>query len=89
MSAFGALGKASYRDGALSAKTKELIALAIGIAARCDGCIAYHARAAVDKGVTRAEAVEMMEVAIQMGGGPSSVYAGQALQAFDAFAEDR
>ncbi len=87
MTAFGALGRSAYRDGALSAKTKELIALAIGIASRCDGCVAYHAKAAVDKGITREEVVEMIELAIQMGGGPSSVYGGQALKAYDTFAE--
>lgn len=89
MSAFGALSRASYREGVLSAKTKELIALAIGIASRCDGCVAYHAKAAVDKGITREEVVEMIELAIQMGGGPSSVYGGQALKAFDTFAEGK
>ena len=88
MAAFGALGKASYGEGALSAKTKELISLAISVAARCDGCVAYHARAAVKKGVTRAEVAEALALAIQMGGGPSMVYAGQALEAYDTFAAE-
>lgn len=86
MAAFGALGKAAYGDGALAPKTKELISLAISVAARCDGCVAYHARAAVKKGVTREELAEALAVAIQMGGGPSMVYAGQALEAYDQFA---
>ena len=83
MTAFGALGKASYRDGAVSAKTKELIALAIGIAGRCDGCIAFHVRAALRQGATREEIMETVGTAIYMGGGPSMVYGAQALEAFD------
>ena len=87
MTAFGALGKAAYSDGALSKKTKELVALAIGVAVRCDGCVAWHAKSAAKLGATREEVVELLQVAIQMGGGPSSVYAGQALRAFDTFAD--
>lgn len=86
MAAFGALGKATYKDAALSAKTKELIALAIGVTCRCDGCVAYHARAAYRRGATRQEVVETLSVALQMGGGPSMVYGGEALRAFDEFA---
>lgn len=86
MTAFGGLGKAAYGAGALDAKAKELIALAISVAARCDGCVAYHARAAVNKGVTRDEVAEALAVVIQMGGGPSMVYSGQALEAYDTFA---
>ena len=56
--AFGALAKAATAEGALDPKTKELIALAIGITARCDGCLAYHARAAARLGATRDEVLE-------------------------------
>lgn len=89
MTAFAGLGKAAYSSGQLDAKTKELISLAISVAVRCDGCVAYHARSAVKKGATREEVVEVLSVVIQMGGGPSSVYAGQALEAFDLFAADQ
>ncbi|WP_026381747.1 carboxymuconolactone decarboxylase family protein [Afifella pfennigii] len=89
MSAFGALGQAVGEDKALSTKTKELISLAIAVAVRCDGCVAYHAKAVLDCGATRAEVAEAIGVAIHMGGGPSVVYGGAALQAFDAFVEDR
>ncbi len=88
MAAFAGLGKAAYPDGALDAKTKELISLAISVAVRCDGCIAYHARSAVKKGATRQDVAEALAVVIQMGGGPAMVYAGQALEAFDTFAGD-
>jgi len=86
MQAFGALGKAAYAQGALSPGHKELIALAIAVTVRCDGCVGYHARAALQRGATRAEVVEALGVAVQMGGVPSMVYAGEALAAFDSFA---
>ena len=86
MEGFGALGAATYQSGALEPKTKELIALAIAISVRCDGCVAYHAKAAHDRGASRDEVAEAIGVAIHMGGGPSMVYGAEALQAFDAFA---
>ena len=86
MKAFGELGSAVYADGALDTKTKELIALAIGIASRCDGCVAYHAKAAHDCKATRQDVIETIAVAMHMGGGPSLVYGAEALKAYDQFA---
>ena len=86
MKAFGELGAATYADGALDTKAKELIALAIGVASRCDGCVAYHAKAAHDRGATRQEVIETVSVAVHMGGGPSLVYGAEALKAYDQFA---
>jgi AhpD family alkylhydroperoxidase len=83
MAGFGALGAAAYADGALSGKHKELIALAIGITVRCDGCVGYHAKACFDKGASREEVAEAIAVAVQMGGGPSMVYGATALDAYD------
>jgi AhpD family alkylhydroperoxidase len=85
-SAFSALASAATAEGTLSPKTKELIALAIGIASRCDGCIGFHTAAALRLGATREEVLETIGVAIYMGGGPSYVYGGQALEAFDQLA---
>ena len=85
MKGFKALGAAAYADGALTRKTKELIALALSIASRCDGCVAYHARRVSEFGVDREQVVETIGVAIQMGGGPSMVYGGEALRAYDSF----
>jgi len=85
MAGFAALGKGAYADKVLSRKFKELIALALGVAARCDGCVAYHARKVADLGATREEVVEVLGVCVQMGGGPSMVYGGEALRAYDAF----
>ena len=85
MRGFKALGTAAYADGALTRKTKELIALALSVAARCDGCVAYHARRLCELGVERAQVVEALGIALQMGGGPSMVYGGDALRAYDSF----
>ncbi|MBL8547846.1 MAG: carboxymuconolactone decarboxylase family protein [Hyphomonadaceae bacterium] len=85
VSAFGNLSKAAQSAGALDKKTKELLALAISVAIRCEGCIAYHARGARRTGATRQEVAETLGVAIQMGGGPSMNYAADALRAFDQF----
>ncbi|MEW5423818.1 carboxymuconolactone decarboxylase family protein [Amorphus sp. 3PC139-8] len=87
MAGFLALGQASHGEGALTAKIKELIALGIAIAVHCDGCISYHAKAVHEAGATREEVAEMIAVAVHMGGGPSVVYGGEALKAFDTFAK--
>ncbi len=85
MDGFGALHAAAVADGSLSGKTKELIALAIAITVRCDGCIAYHIHDALQAGASRAEIAETVGVAVMMGGGPSVVYGCQALQALEEF----
>jgi AhpD family alkylhydroperoxidase len=85
MKGFSALAQAALKAGALDGKTKELIALAIAVATRCDGCIAFHAEAAMKQGATRAEVLETMGMAVYMGAGPSVMYAAQALEAFDQF----
>jgi AhpD family alkylhydroperoxidase len=87
MKAFAALARAALEPKALDVKTKELVALAIGVATRCDGCIAFHAQAAVRHGATREEVLEAMGMAIYMGAGPSVMYAAQALEAFDQFTD--
>ncbi|PPC75809.1 alkylhydroperoxidase [Pokkaliibacter plantistimulans] len=83
MTAFASLYKASLAEGALSRKHKELIALGIGIAARCDGCIGDHVAGALKAGASREELVETINVAIMMGGGPSVIYGSHALSAVD------
>ncbi len=85
MDGFGKLHSAAIADGALSGKYKELMALAIGITVRCDGCIAYHVHDALRAGATRQEIAETVGVAIMMGGGPSVVYGCQALEALEQF----
>lgn len=85
MSGFARLHKKSVETGALDAKTKELMALSISIAVRCEGCIAYHAHDAIEAGATRQELLETIGVAIMMGGGPASIYAAHAMDAIDQF----
>lgn len=85
MTAFSAMAAAATKAGALDAKTKELIALAISVAIRCDGCVAFHAKAAVKQGATREEVMETMGMSLYMGAGPSLMYAAQAVEAFDQF----
>jgi AhpD family alkylhydroperoxidase len=85
MSGFSRLHKQSVADGALSTRVKELMALAIAITVRCDGCIAYHIHDAIEAGATRQEVIETVGVAVMMGGGPSTVYGAQALEALEQF----
>jgi AhpD family alkylhydroperoxidase len=85
MQAFSALAQAATRDGALDRKTKELIALALGVAARCDGCIGFHTEALVKLGATRQEIEETLGMAVYMGGGPSLMYAADAIAAYEEF----
>jgi len=86
MKAFSAMAQAATAGGALDTKTKELIALAIAVAIRCDGCVAFHSQAAVKHGATREEVMETMGMALYMGAGPSLMYAAQAVEAYDQFA---
>jgi AhpD family alkylhydroperoxidase len=85
MKGFGALAQAATKDGALDHKTKELIALAL--AAHCDGCIGFHAEALVKLGATRQEVEEALGMAVYMGGGPSLMYAADAIGAYENFAK--
>jgi AhpD family alkylhydroperoxidase len=86
MKAFSALAQAATRDGALDRKTKELIALALGVAAHCDGCIGFHTETLVKIGATRQEVEETLGMAVYMGGGPSLMYAADAISAYEEFA---
>ena len=83
---YAALHAGAMGDGALPAKVKELIALAIAVTRECDGCVTAHARAAVRQGVTAAEVAEAMGVAILMNGGPGTVWGPRAYAAFEEFA---
>jgi AhpD family alkylhydroperoxidase len=85
MKGFSDLARAASRDGALDKKTKELIALALGVAAHCDACIGFHVQALVKLEVTKAELEEALGMAIYMGGGPSMMYSANALAAFEEF----
>jgi AhpD family alkylhydroperoxidase len=83
MKGFGDLAAAATKDGVLDKKTKELIALALGVAARCDGCLGFHTQALARLGANRQEIIETLGMATYMGGGPSLMYAADALSAFE------
>jgi len=87
MAGFSSMAKAATTTRTLDEKTKELIALALGVAARCDGCIGYHTKALARLGATRDEVGEVLGMAVYMGGGPSLMYAADALRAYDQFAQ--
>jgi len=85
MKAFSAMAQAATAPKALDTKTKELVALGIAVAARCDPCIAFHAESARKHGATRDEVMETVGMAIYMGAGPSVMYAAQAVEAYDQY----
>ena len=87
MKAFTELHKAAMADGALDKKTKELMALAISITARCDDCIAHHIYDALEAGANSEEIADAIGVAVLMGGGPSMLYAAHAIKALEQFTE--
>ena len=81
--AFGALGKAVKEGGVLDFKSKEYVALGIAVAMRCESCIGLHVEALVRAGATREEVGDVLAMTIQMGGGPSMMYAAKALDCYD------
>ena len=85
LAGFSAMAQAASRDGALDKKTKELIALALGVAAHCDGCIGFHTEALIRLGASRQEVEETLGMAVYMGGGPSLMYAADAMAAYEQF----
>lgn len=85
---FTSLHGAAMADGEVPARLKEAAALAISVAKRCDGCIAYHAKAAARAGATQGEVAELLGVALLMDGGTASVYAPRAWAAFLEFSEE-
>ena len=82
---FVAMSQGAMKPGALDKRTKELIALAIGVVHRCDGCIASHARGAARAGATPQEVAEAIGVTFLMAGGPGTVYGPRAMEAFMDF----
>lgn len=85
MKAFGDLSRAATSAGTIDRKTKELIALALGVAVRCDACIGFHVKALVQLGASLAEVEETLGMAVYMGGGPSLMYSANAIAAFREF----
>ena len=88
MAGFSTLARSAMKAGTLAAEQKELIALSIGVAGHCDGCIGFHAKALARMGCSRDHVMEALAVAVYMGGGPALMYAADAIHAFDEFLTD-
>jgi AhpD family alkylhydroperoxidase len=84
--AFRSLMNEASKDGSLPARFKELVAVAIAVNQGCEDCIVFHLASAQKHGASRQELIEVLGVAVEMGGGPGSVYAAKALAAFDDMA---
>ncbi|MEP7098576.1 MAG: carboxymuconolactone decarboxylase family protein [Dokdonella sp.] len=84
---FSAMSQAAMAPGVLSAIDKELMALSIGVATRCDGCIGFHVKALLRMGASYEQLTETLAVAVYMGGGPSLMYAADAVRAWEEFGE--
>ncbi|EHL29490.1 carboxymuconolactone decarboxylase family protein [Legionella drancourtii] len=87
MAGFSALAQAATKEGVLDKKTKELIAMALAVANHCPGCIGFHSQALVKLHASREELLETLGMAVYMGGGPSLMYAAEALEAFEEFSQ--
>ena len=88
MAGFSALSQAATKEGALDKKSKELIAMALAVANHCPGCIGFHSQALVKLKTSREELLETLGMAIYMGGGPSLMFAAEALEAFEEFSQN-
>ena len=89
LQAFGQLARSAMAEGSISAKNKELMALAIGITQHCSGCIGFHVKALHKLQCTRTELEEMLSVCVYMGGGPALMYAAETVTAWEAMAPTR
>jgi len=87
MKAFAGMAQAAVAPKALDGKTKELIALGIAVGIRCDDCIGFHVKAALEQGASREEVFETLGMAIYMGAGPAVMYASHAIDAFEQFTQ--
>jgi AhpD family alkylhydroperoxidase len=87
LAGFSSLAQAATKDGVLNKKTKELIAIALAVANHCPGCIGFHSKTLVQLQTSREELLETLSMAIYMGGGPSLMYAAEALEAFEEFSQ--
>ena len=87
--AFLEMEQATYSDGALLKKIKELIAVGISVAIDCESCMQWHIEQAAQAGASLREVLEAVEVGIEMGGGPATVSARFALEVMeDVYGKD-
>jgi AhpD family alkylhydroperoxidase len=84
LNGYQALSGAGTKTGQLDAKTRELIAIAVAVTVRCDGCITVHSQAAVKEGASDDEIAEALGVAVAVNAGAALVYSGRALDAVES-----
>ncbi|OLP55777.1 hypothetical protein BJF92_09080 [Rhizobium rhizosphaerae] len=77
---FSRVSKAATVPGRMTAAQKELVAVALAVSKGCEDCILYHVEAAIRHGAEEADLVEVLDVAVEMGGGPSVMYGAKALE---------
>jgi AhpD family alkylhydroperoxidase len=82
--AINELEKATFRDGALPKKIKELIAVGISVVNNCESCMQWHIGEAKKDGASEKEILEAVEVAFEMGIGPAVVNGRFALEVMDS-----
>ncbi len=85
--AYQGLNESVQQGKALDSKNRELIALAVAVTTRCDGCISSHAAAARKAGATEAELADALGTAIALNAGAAFVYSTRAMEAFEQFKE--
>jgi AhpD family alkylhydroperoxidase len=84
---FGGLFQATMKPGELAVREKELVALGVGMALRCDPCVYAHVQKAVEAGATRQQVMETASVVVMMQGGPGYTYLPKVVEALDALEE--
>jgi AhpD family alkylhydroperoxidase len=87
--AFLDMESATYRDGALARKYKELVAVGISVVTDCESCMQWHIQQAAQAGATRQEVLEAVEVGMEMGGGRATVSARFALEVMESVFGER
>ena len=80
---FSVMGKEAKKEGIVSEKTKEFVALGIAISTRCESCIGMHVESLIRLGTSREELIEVLAMCSYMGGGPSITFSTKALEAFE------
>jgi AhpD family alkylhydroperoxidase len=79
--------KATYTDGALDKKTKELIAIGISVVINCESCMEWHIKQALDDGASSEQVIEAIEVGMEMGGGPATAHARFAMNVLEHYSK--
>ena len=85
---FATLSRGARDKGVLDLKTKELVALGIAVSTRCEPCVGFHVESLIELDASREEVADVLAMCVQMGGGPSLMYAAKALEAWDQFNQE-